>query len=198
LSDADAVVDPSWLGELVRASADHHLVGGRLDVDELNSAEVRSWRPTPSTATAIAPEFVPSGNMAIWADCYAGLGGFDVDFLKSHDVELSQRAIEAGASIGFAPDAVVQYRLRATLAGLARQSYRGGRATVRMAARHPDRQQRVRLVEMGRLGWWLLVRLPYLVSGARRGTWIRRAAQLAGIVVTSARLRLGVGRERHP
>jgi glycosyltransferase involved in cell wall biosynthesis len=191
--DADDVVEPAWLGELVRVAADHHLVGGRLDTEQINSTRVQSWRPTPSTVTRTAPAFVPSGNMAIWADCYDVLGGFDVEFLKSHDVELSQRAAEAGASFGFAPDAVVHYRFRDTVAGLARQAYRGGRATVQMAARHPDRQAPVGLREIGRLTLWLLIRLPSVVSSSRRGTWVRRAAQLAGIVVTSVRLRVRPG-----
>lgn len=185
--DADDVVDASWLAELVRVAADHHLVGGRLETEALNSARVRSWRPTPATTAEAAPDFVPSSNMAIWADCFEALGGFDEDFLKSHDVELSKRAQAAGADIGFAPGALVHYRLRATLGGLARQAYRAGRATVQMAARHPDRQPQVGGRAIARRVGWTLVRLPYLASADRRGLWVRRSAELAGIVVAEGR-----------
>ncbi len=192
--DADDVVDRVWLAELVRVAADHHLVGGRLETERLNSAKVRGWRAAPSTSAGSSPTFAPTGNLAIWADCFDALGGLDEGYLKSHDVELSARALAAGASLGFAPDAVVHYRFRSTLRGLARQSYRGGRATVQMGETHPGRDAPLGARDAVQRIGWSVARAPYLVVAARRGLWVRRTAEAAGITVALARR--AVGRRR--
>jgi len=188
--DADDVVDPAWLRELVHAVADHHLVGGRLDLERLNTAQVRSWRPAPSAAVKDAPAFAPTSNMAIWADTFAALGGLDVAYLKSHDVELSKRALAAGADLGFAPRAVVHYRLRSSLGGLARQAYRSGRATVQMATQFPDREPPIVGRAVAERALWSLTRSPYVLLADRRGLWVRRTAEVAGVVVALGRSRL--------
>jgi len=194
--DADDVVEPSWLGALVRAAADHHLVGGRLDLEQLNSARVRSWRPAPSAAVSDAPAFAPTSNMAIWADVFDALDGLDVTYLKSHDVELSKRAVAAGADLGFAPDAVVHYRLRSTLGGLAHQSYRAGRATVQMAEQFPEREPPVATRALAARAVWSLTRSPYVLVADRRGLWVRRTAEVAGAAVAVGRARIGRGGHR--
>lgn len=191
--DADDVVEPGWLRALVRAAADHHLVGGRLETTTLNSDRVRGWRPAPSASVADVPSFAPTSNLAIWADCFAALGGLDETYLKSHDVELSKRALAAGASLGFAPDAVVRYRLRSTLRGLARQSYRSGRATVQMATQFPDREPPVERAAVARRLAWSATRLPYLALADRRGLWVRRTAEGVGTAVALARIALARG-----
>jgi len=185
--DADDVVEQGWLAALIGAVADHHLVGGRLETATLNSDRVRSWRPAPSASVAETPTFAPTSNLAIWADCFDALGGLDETFLKSHDVELSKRARAAGASLGFAPDAVVRYRLRSTLRGLARQSYRSGRATVQMATHFPDREPPVEASAVGHRLAWSATRLAYLALADRRGLWVRRSAEGAGMGVALAR-----------
>ena len=184
--DADDVVDRAWLGELVRVAADHHLVAGRLDLDALNAPRTRSWRPTPATASRTAAAFVPSGNMAIWAETFVALGGFTEDLRTNEDVELSERARDEGAAFGFAPDAVVHYRLRSTLRGVAGQSYRNGRSVVQTAAGRGSVPP-VRISAVGRRLGWSIVRLPYLVSADRRGLWVRRTAEVAGTGVELAR-----------
>lgn len=194
--DADDVVEPGWLAALVRVAADHHLVGGRLDTETLNSAQVRSWRPAPRATVSDTPSFAPSGNCAIWADVYAALGGFDESFLKSHDVELSKRARAAGADLGFAPEAVVRYRLRSTLRGLAHQAFRAGRATVQLAAEHPGQEPPVTARRvLARIGW-SLSRSPYLLVASRRGTWVRVSAEGAGLVAGLWATRGPTGRRR--
>lgn len=188
--DADDVVDVSWLREIVGAAADHHLVGGRLELSRLNSERVRSWRPAPSASVSGAPRFAPTGNLAIWAETFDALGGLDEAYLKSHDVELSKRALAAGADLGFAPDAIVHYRLRATLGGLAHQAYRSGRATVQMAQQFPDREPPIVVRGLAKRVAWSITRSPYVLVADRRGTWVRRTAELVGAVVALARAEL--------
>ena len=187
--DADDVVAPGWLAALASCSASYDIVGGRLEMESLNSAIVRSWRPTPRAADAGASiTFAPSGNMAIAAALFRELGGFDVEYLKAHDVELGRRARRLGYSIGFCAEAVVAYRLRADLAGLAVQGYRAGRSWAQSCA---GGEVAPRSLSSALLDWsWLLIRIPTLVSGTRRGIWVRRAAEAAGRFAGSLRWRV--------
>lgn len=187
--DADDVVAPGWLATLVACASDTDIVAGRLELESLNSATARSWRPTPEAAR---PEpslsFAPSSNMAISRALFDELGGFDVAYTKSHDVELGRRAIALGHSIRFCPGAVVAYRLRSDLRGLARQGFRGGRAGAQWCADGHVERRSVRATV--RDWWWLIVRIPTLVSRSRRGIWVRRASEAAGRAAGSLRWRV--------
>jgi glycosyltransferase involved in cell wall biosynthesis len=179
--DADDVVDPGWLRAHVEAAPDHHLAGGALDVDTINDPRVRSWRPTPRAADPDAEQrFAPSGNLAVWADVYRLLGGFDEAYPKSHDVELSRRAEALGLVRGWVPGALVHYRLRSTLGGLARQSWRGGRAGVQMARDFPDQLPPVGPRQVA-AGWASALRAaPGLATDRRRGAAVRVLAAQGG------------------
>ena len=187
--DADDVVAPGWLAALVACASEFDVVGGRLEIESLNSPTVRSWRPTPQAARLDATlTFAPSSNMAMSAKLFRELGGFDVEYLKSHDVELGHRARKRGHSIGFCPGAVVAYRLRSDLRGLAHQGFRGGRAGAQACA---DGQTASRSYSATVSDWWwLLVRIPTLASRTRRGIWVRRAAEAVGRFVGSVRWRV--------
>jgi len=179
--DADDVVSASWLAAHVAAARRHDFAGGPLDVDRLNTARVRTWRPTPRTAAGKSPaSFAPSGNMSIWVDVFEKLGGFDEDYLKSHDVELGQRARIAGFHLGWVPEAVVHYRFRDTLAAMARQAFRAGRAAVQMSLDHPQASPLPSW--RGEIRAWAeaLIRLPLLAAPKRRGTAARILALQAG------------------
>jgi glycosyltransferase involved in cell wall biosynthesis len=176
--DADDVVAPGWLAALIESARRADLVAGALEVRTLNSASARRWRPVPAPATGRRPAFAPSGSMAMWADAYRSIGGFDESYPKSHDVELSRRAVDAGLVLGWAPDAFVAYRLRSDLRGLARQSWRGGRASMQLAADAGDGIPPLR-GELRRAAS-LLVRLPTLATTVGRGRWVRTAALLGG------------------
>jgi glycosyltransferase involved in cell wall biosynthesis len=187
--DADDVVAPGWLASLASCSELYDIVGGRLEMDSLNSASARSWRPTPQAARPGASiTFAPSGNMAITAALFRELGGFDVEYMKSHDVEFGHRARSLGYSIGFCAAAVVAYRLRSDLPGLAMQGFRGGRARAQSCA---DGQVAQRAwTSTLQDWWWLVIRIPTLVSQSRRGIWVRRAAEAVGRFVGSIRWRI--------
>ena len=187
--DADDVVDAVWLDALKRCAESQEIVGGRLDVETLNEPHVRAWRSAPQASRSLGDvTFAPSGNMAISSKLFHELRGFDVEYLKSHDVEFSARAVAAGHTIGFCPEAVVAYRLRADLNGLARQAFRAGRATAQAFA---DGQASPRSIKETVQDWaWLVIRVPTLASRMRRGIWVRRAAQAMGRLVGSVRWRV--------
>lgn len=127
--DADDVVDSAWIASLVKASISWDFIAGRLDVTSLNDSRTQLWSPTPEGARQHeSVRWAGSNNMAMTAALFAELGGFDPDYLKGEDVDLSKRAIAAGHEIGFCPEALVSYRYRNTLRGIAQQGYRTGPA----------------------------------------------------------------------
>jgi glycosyltransferase involved in cell wall biosynthesis len=191
--DADDVVAPGWLDALARAARDYDAVTGPQDASSINSAPVQQWRPPRATAlprSAFLP-YAPSCNLAVWADVYACTGGFDEAYPQAHDVEWSWRAQLAGFTLGFAPDAVVNYRYRATVRGVARQAYLSGIDSARLYRDFRSRgMKRPRLARSLRVWAWLVARLPYLVSPAQRGVWVRRAGEAWGRARGSARFRV--------
>ena len=78
--------------------------------------------------------FAPSCNLGVWADVYATYRWFDEAYPQAHDVEWSWRAQLAGFTLGFAPDAIVHYRYRSTIRGVARQAYLSGLDSARLIA----------------------------------------------------------------
>lgn len=190
--DADDVVDRSWLEQLIASATDADIVGGRLEIESLNDVRARRWRGHQMVDWAPDEElqFAPTSNMAVWRGVYEELGGLDEAYLKSHDVEFGVRARRAGKSIRFASTAVVHYRYRSTLRGIARQAYRGGKALAQTVADHPDVIGRRSVPEAIRAWLWVAIRVPYLLHPTRRGVIVNRAAHLAGRLVGSVQHRV--------
>jgi glycosyltransferase involved in cell wall biosynthesis len=191
--DADDVVTPGWLDALVAAGRDYDAVTGPQDATGLNEPEVQTWRP-PRAVTLPTSGFLPyapSCNLGVWAEVYKRTGGFDETYPQAHDVEWSWRAQLLSYTLGFAPDAVVHYRYRATVRGVARQAYASGLDAAHLyrdyrerGMRHPPLRRTVRV-------WlWLVARSPYLATRTRRGIWMRRAGEAWGRLVGSARFRV--------
>jgi glycosyltransferase involved in cell wall biosynthesis len=191
--DADDVVTSGWLAALATAATDYDAVTGPQDATGLNDDEVQLWRPPRAVAlpTSGFLPYAPSCNLGVWADVYKRTGGFDETYPQAHDVEWSWRAQLQSYTLGFAPDAVVHYRYRDTMRGVARQAYASGFDAAHLyrdyrerGMRHPTFWGAVRV-------WlWLVARSPYLVTRARRGIWMRRAGEAWGRIVGSARFRV--------
>ena len=184
--DADDRVSPQWLDELVRVSRHHHAVGGHLDIVPLNPAHIRQWRFTyPRDRLPVKLGYLPyaqSANLGVWREVFVAVGGFDESLLCAEDIDFSWRLQEAGYSLGFAADAVVDYRLRSCPRALVRQYRSFGAADARLVAKYRH--------VLALRGWkavpgqlaWLAARIPYLLSRARRGMWLREASYLAGVL----------------
>jgi glycosyltransferase involved in cell wall biosynthesis len=216
--DADDIVAPGWLQAMADAARRHDLIGGWLDVRPLNDDATRSWHqpwPRDRLRSWLLP-YAVSANLAIWADVLHELGGWSSDHEDGgEDVELSWRAQLAGYRLGFAPDAVVQYRYRTGLRETARQAYGIGVtgekilrdfAFLRADDRPPDGTLdgdqagddgggALRRA-LGRAAW-LAARLPYLAGPRRhRGLWISVGAEYAGRLSGAVRYRVVDGRGR--
>jgi GT2 family glycosyltransferase len=126
--DADDVVAPEWLAALVEQAQRFDMVGGAIDLAVVNPPHVVRWRMLPERdALPTRYGFLPYAhgcNVAVWRDVWERSGGWDESIRAGcDDIEYAWRLQLAGHALGMAPDAVVHYRLRDTLAGHARQSY---------------------------------------------------------------------------
>jgi glycosyltransferase involved in cell wall biosynthesis len=194
--DADDEVAPGWLAALIRTAPASDLVGGWLDQDALNDGPIRAWRPWSNSTERlpVALDFLPyvvSANCGIWRDVLDAVGGWNEAYQGCTDVELSWSSQLAGYRLGFAPEAVVRYRFRRTLPGLARQFFRIGAAESRLYRDFHGRGLRRHIRQALRAWAWIAVNLP--MAGwrrERRGFWVRMAARRLGRLSGSAHSRV--------
>lgn len=129
--DADDVVGTGWVAALAAALPDSALVAGRLEWRRLNDVAARRSRALPqqdslqSTAPLDRLWHASASNLAVRAEVFHALGGFDVAARYLQDTDLCWRAQLSGVPLAFAPDAVVHMRLRRGL----RAAWRQGRNT---------------------------------------------------------------------
>jgi len=190
--DADDVADPGWIAAMVRAARDADLVCGALDCSRLSPAFVEE-QPLPMPQQ---PDFLPfarSANCAVWRDVLTDVGGWAEHFRGAgEDVDLSWRAQLAGYRLAYAPDARIEYRLRPTLGGLARQKWHYGLSGAPLYRAFRNAGYRRREWRVVVRSWlWLAVHLPDLRRpGPGRRRWVRYAARLAGFAAGSVRHRV--------
>lgn len=193
--DADDLPDDEWLSGLAGVAPRADLVAGRNEYERLNDPRVRSWHPgRPSDRPQEICGFLPlagGANGGIWRDVFDALGGFDESTASGEDTDLSWRAQLASYTLGFAPDAVVHCRYRATLRGLARQYYKYGKGNAWLFARHASAGMPPSGLGAGLRRWWLLVRLLRRLRSdpAARGRWVQLAALSAGRIAGSVHQR---------
>ena len=183
--DADDRVAPGWIRGLATGLSDNDLVGGRLDGELLNSTTVATWRSERTVDALSVPEdflpFAGSGNFAIWRSVWEELGGMDVAYPKSHDVEFCWRAQLAGYTIGYAPESVVHYRYRSSTGDAFRQAVKSGRAMAQLYGQFREDGLRGRAWNTTIHDWaWLAARLPMIAQSPSRGVWARRLGQAVG------------------
>jgi glycosyltransferase involved in cell wall biosynthesis len=128
--DADDVVDERWLASLVDVVTGFDLLGGVQEEGRLTDQSVRQSRGARQRRALVRPlgflPFAPTSNLAVWADVYRRVGGLNIHYPQAHDVEFSWRAQLAGFTVGHTSDAIVHYRYRSTVKGVAKQAYLTG------------------------------------------------------------------------
>ncbi|MCU1528344.1 MAG: hypothetical protein JWP75_2107 [Frondihabitans sp.] len=194
--DADDVVHEDWVAKMVTALVEADVVGGALDLTGLNDEPAILWQSVaPMISLPVAMEFLPyaiGANMGFRTEVYSALGGCDEAYLgASEDVELCWRAQLAGYRLAFAGEAIVDYRLRTTLRGLARQRFAAGRTFAQLFATYHD--------QVPARGWWrvefwrwrhLAATAPQLLRRADAGRWLYDAGWHAGRLFGSFQQRL--------
>lgn len=200
IADADDRVHPGWLRALVEAAADYDAVGGALEVESINSAEVARSRPVPdpsrqATVYGFLP-VAPGCNVAVWKNVVDEVGGWDETYPVGggEDFEFCLRLQVKGYTLGYAPDALVAYRLRGTHRELWRQCVSYGRSDVRLykdfRAQGMPRRSVIALLDTLA---YIVVRNPIVPRIIRRNTtgmWVFHTANLIGRVRGSVEQRV--------
>lgn len=184
--DADDVVRPGWLKAMTDALDSYDIVGGVNDVTRINSPRVQSlsWHPT-TTGLPTAMRYLPyavGSNMGVRLAVWQELHGFDETYHGGHEeVDFAWRAQEAGHTIRFVPDAVIDYRLRDTVRGVMKQRYGYGRSYAQLYSRFqhaPITRHRLRREIRSLLSD--LHALPRELLAGRGRMWLAGAAWTTG------------------
>ena len=189
LCDADDEVSPQWLRRMVGTLDRFDVVGGALEIDRLNELRVRhrSHNQTDELPRSLGRPYAVGANLAFRREVWEAIGGFDARFSGGCDeTDFCLRAQDAGYTIGFDPGAVVHYRLRADLSGIARQHFDYGRGEERLLAKRDglgfaDGRLRSRWRILASETRGRAVELPAMIANpAERRQCVEHGAFLAG------------------
>jgi glycosyltransferase involved in cell wall biosynthesis len=189
--DADDVVAPWWVSAMAAAGSNHGFLAGvddRLEPDPDGSYPAWVWEdrgdPYPAegeTGHAHLP-WARGGNCGIHRRLLDAVDGWNEDWLRGQDVELSWRLQLRGHRLHRVPNARVRYRRPNGLwADMQHQFEFGIRAPALYRAFGREEPALVTLQRsLKRLGW-SITRTPYLVLGRRRRrAWLIALAGSAG------------------
>jgi glycosyltransferase involved in cell wall biosynthesis len=187
-TDADCVPRPGWLAAglaaLEREGAG--VVGGDVVAAPSASESERylATRGTPSPRQPLAHPFrpfVPTANAFFRRAVFDRAGRFNATLISGGDADMCWRAAEAGFGAPvFAPEAVVEHRVRVTVSDLFRQHFKWGVGAGCLVRLYRDRmgarRHRILLGGLARVARaagavaWSLLTLPLTwPSGGRRG-----------------------------
>lgn len=183
-TDADDLVEPGWLRNLVRALDVADAAGGRIRVLDPHSG---GWGPafTPTRMCETAVPRSPIGTCAavrrtVWAD----IGGFDegLPVGGGDETEFFWRLQALGYRLVLAPDAVVRYRTPSDQQIVRRKEYRAAKARMLLLKWYglaPTTTQAVRIEAKA----WASIGLhapAAVVQPHKRAAYLRTAAKAAG------------------
>ena len=197
LCDADDVVADDWASNLVHALSEYELVRGRYSLELLNDSDTIVARGSVGSTHPPAPGSVIDGlggNCGFRRTAWDQLGGLSENHTGSDDVEFFWRAALEGMRVGYADDAIVNYRLRPAYKDLYRQqkSWAANRALLYKEFGATGSIQRRSIAKALRQLAWLVIRLPssWSKDPSERGAWTRAAASAVGHLEGSARHRV--------
>jgi glycosyltransferase involved in cell wall biosynthesis len=178
--DGDCFADSQWLKHLRRAlgevpvAAGQTVIVGRSRYGRLGRVELFQSGYDVT---------YPSCNLAYRRALFSELGGFDPRFITAEDIDLNLRAVRAGASIRYVPEAIVYHQARANFVRFLYQAFWNGYGRKQLTEKH------------GSL--WGRYRHRRLISGQQGVVaWARLSAAMTGYfarVATGGGNRLGPG-----
>ena len=178
--DGDCFADSQWLKHLRAGLAANAVVAGRTVV--VGTHRYGRLERVELMQKGFDVTF-PSCNLAYRRELFLRLGGFDPRFITAEDIDLNMRAVQAGATILYTPDAIVYHQMRTTFLRFLIQAFWNGYGRKQLTEKH------------GSL--WGRYRVRRLITD-QRGViaWARLTAALAGYatrVATGKSRRLGPG-----
>jgi GT2 family glycosyltransferase len=182
VNDDDEVAQ-GWLEAIARGLEQYDVVGGRLEYDRLNEPWAVELRERPQHAALMEwglldyLPFAAGASLAVRRELHDSVGGFDETMVPAgEDMDYCWRLQQAGARIGFVPDAVTHYRVRSSLRAVFRQGLNYGQGHVLVYKKHRRRGlgRAPHPWRRGARGWAGLVRRLALVGrkvGRARLCW---------------------------
>ena len=139
LCDADDEVDPGWLGAMTEGLTHHDIVGGAL-VDDPGARPRSAWsnvHQRDALPIVHGRPYVMGASLGFRREVFDTVGGFDRRYEGgADDVDFVLRAVDAGATVAFVPEARTRYRVKETAAAVMRQQYFYGRGYQRLLELH--------------------------------------------------------------
>ena len=154
LTDDDCLPEPSWLRELAKRGGGDPTcaVGGRT----INALPDNSYSRVSQlvlhlvyahyNADGERPHFFTSNNLAVPADGYSEVGGFDPELPTAEDRDLCDRWLGLGNRMAYAPDAVVRHAADLSFTSFVQKHFRYGRGAFRFQASGRSHSSRRRAV----------------------------------------------------
>jgi colanic acid/amylovoran biosynthesis glycosyltransferase len=196
MCDSDDVVADDWLRHMAEALERHHLVTGAIERQRLNANHPGFWtdRARDSALREVGryQTMVPGCAVGFRRDVFDQLDGFDTALPRAEDMDFGWRAIRAGYTPYFVPDAVVHMRARPRLSHVAGQAFGDGAAQVAVFTRHRAYgMPRDTVVQALRDYGRLLAAVPGLgLHADRRYGWTYDVGARLGRLAGSVRLRV--------
>jgi glycosyltransferase involved in cell wall biosynthesis len=185
--DADDVVSSGWLEGMAVAAERADVIGGALEMLELNSQAAWAGRHVaPRLMPAARPDgaFAVSSNCGLWQNVFHWVGGWDESYVgaASEDKELSRRAESCGFRLGSTEGAVVHYRLRTDTRSLLRQEWHYAKSYARFYRDYRLTGVSRDSVWRAMKSWgWIMLHAPDVFRGfSRRRRWLRLAVGRLG------------------
>lgn len=186
--DADDVVCPEWVSEMTAAALSADLIGGPLEIHQINDGPTQNSRPRPHPPGQLPVSFgfLPyaiGANLGVWRDLILAVGGFDEDAVSTaDDIDFCWRLQLLGYRLVFAEGARVHYRYRTSAKATLTQAYRYGQGDVWLFSRY-----RHHGLSRGTVRGMVKAVLRILLDGLRqlpdantRRMWLWRACHLLG------------------
>lgn len=134
-TDDDCIPVPGWLKGFAHAfqQAPQALVGGCTtnglpgNIYATASQVIVDAARAYFIATKSKLQFFASNNLALPADLFRAIGGFDVSFRTAEDRDLCDRLVREGYRLVYAPDAVIQHHHKLNLTKFWCQNFRYGK-----------------------------------------------------------------------
>lgn len=138
--DADDVVCPEWVRVLSAALDAKDAVGGRVRLDRINPHDSVRGQEFEVNALNTVFGFLPyplAGSLGVKRDAFLDIGGFDLAFSKGHEeADFGWRLQLAGHTLGWCPEAVVDYRQRANSYGTGKQYFNYAKSSMLLWSRY--------------------------------------------------------------
>lgn len=140
--DADDTVAPGWLAAMAAALERDDFVAARVDIRALNPDWATAIRPNPQQTRLMVLTHAPfcayagGATLGLHRRVFDAVGGFDTGTMCFEDVDFCIRAHASGFTLRYAPEAIYNYRFRASPQAIRRQAEAYAQARLQLRKRY--------------------------------------------------------------